>query len=94
MFKLIYKLTDKIKEKVGALSDKLSEKGQGLTEYAIILAAVAIIAVVALYTGSGNNGGLKNAVETAFGNATSAINEANTNTTSGTGTGTGTGTGG
>ena len=83
MFKLIYKWTDKIKKKVAMLSDKLGEKGQGLTEYALILAAIAAIAIVALYgttTGEGESatttGGLRNAITGAFGRATSSIESA------------------
>ena len=54
MLKLIYKWTDKIKEKVAALSERLGEKGQGVVEYAMIIAAVAIIASAVLYgTGEG-----------------------------------------
>ena len=63
---------------------KLGEKGQGMVEYALILAAVAIIAVVAIWgTSSGEgdsatrSGGLKDAVTGAFTKATTAINEAN-----------------
>ncbi len=74
MFKLIYKWTDKIKEKVGTLSDKLSEKGQGMVEYAMILAAVAVIAVAVLWNGDNNS--LISSVKTAFGGASSNITEA------------------
>ena len=81
MFKMIYKWTDKIKDKVAKLSDKLNEKGQGLTEYAIILAAVALIAVAALWGSGENNKGLKGAVDDAFGKATDAIGTANTKNT-------------
>ena len=73
MFKLIYKWTDKIKEKVAAISKKMNEKGQGLTEYALILAAIAVIAVIAVY----NSGGLKEKIETSFTNATTNIEKAN-----------------
>ena len=41
MFKYIYKFLDKLKE-------KFSQKGQGMVEYALILAFVAAIAFVAL----------------------------------------------
>lgn len=76
MFKWIYKFTNKLKEKVATLSDKMSEKGQGLTEYAVLLAAVAIIAFAALY-GSGNDG-LKKSITDLFGTAKTKIDAANT----------------
>ncbi|MBR5914683.1 MAG: pilin protein [Selenomonadaceae bacterium] len=63
MFKHIYAFTNKIKS-------YLSEKGQGMVEYALILALVAGIAAVAL------NGGLRDAVSGAFTKATSQINSA------------------
>ena len=65
MFKYIYSFVDKIKS-------RLSQKGQGMVEYALILALVAGIAAVAL------NGNLRDAVTGAFSSATSAINNANT----------------
>ena len=78
MFKMIYKWTDKMKDKVAELSAKLNEKGQGLTEYAIILAAVAVIAFVALYgSGTDGKGGLKEAVTNLFTTATTKVNAAN-----------------
>ena len=86
MFKLIYKWTDKIKEKVAAISKKMNEKGQGLTEYALILAAIAVIAVAAVYGVGSTDGGLKKQITTSFTNATNDIkdaNEANHSTTNG-----------
>lgn len=53
MFKWIDKLTEKIRE-------KLSEKGQGMVEYALIIAVVAVIAVLVLNTN------LRNAITGAF----------------------------
>lgn len=76
MFKWIYKWTDKIREKVTTLSDKMSEKGQGIVEYALILAAVAFIAAYVLMGDSENN--LKNTIDGAFGKAGSAIESAQT----------------
>ena len=76
MIKYIQKLIDKIKS---------SEKGQGMVEYALIIAFVAAIAIFAL------NGGLKQAVSSAFDNAASqvsnAIEKANTTETTGGGGG-------
>ena len=61
MIKYIQKLIDKIKS---------SEKGQGMVEYALIIAFVAAIAIFAL------NGGLKQAVSSAFSEAASQVNSA------------------
>ena len=68
MFKLIYKVTDAIKNKIS----KLNEKGQGMVEYAIILAAVAAIAFAALYSG-GEDGDLITSVKNSFNKAGSSI---------------------
>lgn len=81
MFKLIYKWTDKIKSKVAAFSKKLGEKGQGMVEYAMILAAVAVIAVLVLYKGTGDDsliGSIKNAFGGASSNITAATGKATT----------------
>lgn len=78
MFKLIYKWTDKLKEKVGALSERLGEKGQGMVEYALILAAVAAIAVFALYTGDDDSKSLKTVISESFQKASDNIDTANT----------------
>ena len=73
MLKLIYKWTDKIKEKVAALSERLGEKGQGVVEYAMIIAAVAIIAAAVLYgTGEGKTT-LQQSITTAFQTASEKI---------------------
>ena len=61
MMQYINKLVDKIKK---------SEKGQGMVEYALIIAFVAAIAIFAL------NNGLKEAVKGAFDNASSMVNSA------------------
>lgn len=70
MIKFIRNLTDKIREK---LSDK---KGQGMVEYALVLAAVAVIALYVLMGTDNNNSGLKTAVSDAFSNAASKITDA------------------
>ena len=63
MFKHFYNFIDKVKS-------KLSQKGQGMVEYALIIAFVAGIAAVAL------NSDLGNAIKGAFGSATDAISDA------------------
>lgn len=61
MFKYIDRLIKKL---------KASEKGQGMVEYALIIAFVAAIAIVAL------NNGLGDAIKNAFAGATSAVSSA------------------
>lgn len=61
MIKYIDKLIQKL---------KASEKGQGMVEYALIIAFVAAIAIVAL------NNGLGEAIKNAFGGATSGVENA------------------
>lgn len=61
-------------EKKQALLKKIAEKGQGIVEYALILAAVAIIAIYVL----SGDGGLTKAVDQAYTNAASKIGEATT----------------
>lgn len=60
------------------LKERLGEKGQGMVEYALILAAVAIIAVVAIWGGGTGEQGtsLKNAVTSAFTNAATEVQKA------------------
>ena len=65
MFKKIQKLIDKL---------KVSEKGQGMVEYALIIAFVAAIAIVAL------NGGLRKSIDSAFSRATTAVDAATAKT--------------
>lgn len=67
MIKYIQKLMDKI---------KASEKGQGMVEYALIIAFVAAIAIFAL------NGGLKDAVTSAFTQAANEVQSATNQATS------------
>ena len=64
LIKYISSLVEKIKS---------SEKGQGMVEYALIIAFVAAIAIWAL-----SDGGLGGAVTQAFDNASTMIEEANT----------------
>lgn len=74
MFKKIYEWASKVR-------NNLNEKGQGMVEYALILAAVAVIAVVAIWgtsvdgVSAGNNGSLKDAVTGAFNSATGHIKD-------------------
>ena len=59
---------------------KASEKGQGMVEYALIIAFVAAIAIVAL------NNGLGDAIKGAFTNASDMVTSANDAATSYTNT--------
>ena len=68
MFKWIYELKAKLQE-------KLSEKGQGMTEYAIILAVVAVVAVAVFYGGDGDKDGLEGTIKNAYSNANDAIDK-------------------
>ena len=58
---------------------KATEKGQGMVEYALIIAFVAAIAIFVL------NNGLRNAVSSAFTRATEAVNSAGNVSTGGSG---------
>ena len=69
MFKYIDKLIKKL---------KATEKGQGMVEYALIIAFVAAIAIVALQNGLGD--AIKNALTGASNLVTSASNAAGTYT--------------
>ena len=70
---LIYQWTEKIRDKVA----KLNDKGQGMVEYAIILAAVALIAGAVLYTnGTSGTNGLQSAVNGAFSKAKTNVESA------------------
>lgn len=72
----------KISALLAKLRAKLDEKGQGMVEYALILAAVAIIAVVAIWGGSDATGptdngkDLRSAVKRAFTTAADKVDEA------------------
>lgn len=61
MVNYIKKLVSKLKK---------SEKGQGMVEYALIIAFVAAIAIFVL------NGALKNSIESAFDSASNTITSA------------------
>lgn len=67
MFKYIYAFIDKVKS-------KLSEKGQGMVEYALIIAFVAGIAYLALGKSDGTSG-LGSAIKGAFSSAESQITD-------------------
>lgn len=87
MFKWIYELKAKLQE-------KLSEKGQGMTEYAIILAVVAVVAVAVFY-GQGNSGegaGLEGTIKKAYATTNDQIDNI-TNKTNAAGAAAGGGTG-
>ena len=69
LFKYFYNFIDKIKS-------KLSQKGQGMVEYALIIAFVAGIAAVALNTGLGDS------IKNAFSRASTQIDNAGTSNSS------------
>lgn len=66
MFKFVEKIFGKIKA-------QLSQKGQGMVEYALIIAFVAGIAALAL------NSNLSSVITSAFEKASSAVSAVNTN---------------
>lgn len=76
MFKHIYAFIDKIKSKI-------SEKGQGMVEYALIIAFVAAIAAIALTGGDGSKG-LGSKIQGAFEKAGNQIDGTSTNTNTNT----------
>ena len=69
MFQSIYQITEKIRDKIS----KLNEKGQGMVEYAIV---VAVIAAIAFTVFSNNNAGLDKTLSNAFSNADTQVNKA------------------
>lgn len=70
----------KISTLLAKLRAKLDEKGQGMVEYALILAAVALIAVVAIWGGGKEEGDkstdLQTAVTNAFNKAATEVDKA------------------
>ena len=71
MFKYFYNFIDKVKS-------KLTQKGQGMIEYAMIIAFVAVIAGVAL----SSDNGLSQAIQGAFQKAANMISNNDVNTES------------
>ena len=69
MFKYFYNFIDKVKS-------KLTQKGQGMIEYAMIIAFVAVIAGVAL----SSDNGLSQAIQGAFQKAANMISNNDVNT--------------
>lgn len=72
MFGYIYKFLDKVKS-------KLSEKGQGMVEYALIIAFVAAIAALALNSNDGLGDKIKSAFTAAGGQIGSQVEKAGGN---------------
>lgn len=70
----------KISALLAKIREKLDEKGQGMVEYALILAAVALIAVVAIWgVGKGDEDestDLQTAVTNAFNKAATEVEKA------------------
>ena len=78
MFKRIYAVLDNVK-------DKLSQKGQGVVEYAVVLAAIVAIAVAALWgNGKDDSNSLSGKIKNAFNIAGENIEKANTQNKPGT----------
>ena len=67
MFQMIYQATKKIRDKISGLN----EKGQGMVEYAIIIAVVAAVAFTVF--GNGNSG-LSKTLNNAFEKADTKVN--------------------
>ena len=70
MFKYIYAFIDKIKS-------KLSQKGQGMVEYALIIAFVAVIAGVALSSDNGLGAKIQSAFKSAGDRIDTQVEKAN-----------------
>ena len=69
----MYKLTKKIQDMIKGITN---EKGQGMVEYAIVLAVVAIIATF-VFWGDGNSGNnLQSTVQGTYDNAKTQIDNA------------------
>lgn len=82
MMNFIYRWVEKLRNKVA----KLNEKGQGMVEYAIILAVVAVVAFAVFGTG-GTDKGLGKTLQDAFNKADEQINRTTNNTGGNTGEG-------
>lgn len=80
MFKYIYAFIDKIKS-------KLSQKGQGMVEYALIIAFVAAIAAMALNSSGGLGEKIRDAFDTAGSQIQTQIDNAGNASSGGNGDG-------
>ena len=78
MMQSIYRITKAIRNRVA----KLNEKGQGMVEYAVILAVVAAVAIIVFGTGNADKG-LGETVSGAFKKANDNINKVGDEATSG-----------
>ena len=73
----MYKLMKQLRDKISSIQN---EKGQGMVEYAIVLAVVAIIATFVFWGGDGEEDSLKSTVKGTYDNAKTQIDAAATGT--------------
>ena len=77
----MYNFMKKIRDAIGSIKN---EKGQGMVEYAIVLAVVAIIATFVFWGTDGSTDNLQQTVKGTYDNAKTQIDAASKNTSGGT----------
>lgn len=73
----MYNFMKKIRDAIGSIKN---EKGQGMVEYAIVLAVVAIIATFVFWGTDGSTDNLQQTVKGTYDNAKTQIDAASKNT--------------